>query len=516
MSMESPQTKSSSYWYEQPGKVDHLYYGVFEGGGAKGIAYVGALKAMRDKKCWFRAVAGASAGAITAALIAAGASPEQLETETDNAFAKLKTGIWSGVRRLQKETGYFASDGLCDWLNGLLQKQVEIKTGVKQEGAVTFEQLFDATGIELNIVAADLSMRCQVIFCYSETPECSVADAVTASSSIPFAFPSRLLQVREDNEESAPIYHHTIVDGGVWSNFPMYLFDDDAFREAYSREPTRIEPERILGFILDEADAEKAPEGRAVKFVRTLPAGESSSAEKWKLTDFSAREWKQRESSTPGKPRLATYIGTGLLAPFYGLSRLTDWNSGIERGRWPQPRSRPLRYLLSSVDGLLGGIHTPLFGFLTLVLVTIGAWNIARYMVNDQVTVFPATDWTHPMSYVLRFVGVVVTLLILAVAILLPFVTLLGVVANHILLRTSRRILYGLVTTYVAGSGAPAWVGRKRNVVSLPIPRGVTTLSFEMDPALRKELIEGAERETLRKLQDVLAHQATNSREAAP
>ena len=492
--MESPQTKSSSYWYEQPGNVDHLYYGVFEGGGAKGIAYVGALKAMRDKKCWFRGVAGASAGAITAALVAAGASPEQLEAETDNALAKLRTGIWSGLRRLQKETGYFSSNGLCDWLNGLLQYQVEIKTGVKPDGAVTFEQLFAATGIELNIVAADLSMRCQVIFCYSETPDCSVADAVAASSSIPFAFPSRLLQVREDNEEHGRICHHTIVDGGVWSNFPMYIFDDEAFREAYSRLPTRIEPDLILGFILDEADAEKVPEGREVKFVRVLQSG-----------DFFAREWKPSKSSTPVKTSLAAYVGTGLLAPFYGLSRFANWNSGLERGRWPQPRSRPIHYLLASIDGLLGGIHTPLFGFLTLVLVTIGAWSIASYMVNDQLSVFPATDWTEPMSYAARFIGVVFTLLILAVAILLPFVTLLGVVANHVLLRASRRILYGLVTTYVAGSGAPAWVGRKRNVVCLPIPRGVTTLSFEMDPALRKELIEGAERVTLRKLQELQA-----------
>jgi predicted acylesterase/phospholipase RssA len=64
------------YWYGRPGAIEHLFYGVFEGGGAKGVAYAGALLAMAERKCWFRAVAGASAGAITAALVASALPPE--------------------------------------------------------------------------------------------------------------------------------------------------------------------------------------------------------------------------------------------------------------------------------------------------------------------------------------------------------------------------------------------------------------------------------------------------------
>src|SRR5688572_2558557 len=49
-----------------------LHNGVFKGGGGKGILYAGALLEMVNQGRWFSAVAGTSAGAITATLIAAG------------------------------------------------------------------------------------------------------------------------------------------------------------------------------------------------------------------------------------------------------------------------------------------------------------------------------------------------------------------------------------------------------------------------------------------------------------
>ncbi|WP_027670042.1 patatin-like phospholipase family protein [Rheinheimera baltica] len=52
---------------------------VFEGGGCLGGAYVGALRCLRDKGYWFQRVAGSSAGAIIASLIAVGYTPEEFE-----------------------------------------------------------------------------------------------------------------------------------------------------------------------------------------------------------------------------------------------------------------------------------------------------------------------------------------------------------------------------------------------------------------------------------------------------
>src|SRR5262245_13995736 len=51
---------------------------VFEGGGAKGIAFVGALQVLQERGHTLRRYIGTSAGAITAALLAAGYTTEEM------------------------------------------------------------------------------------------------------------------------------------------------------------------------------------------------------------------------------------------------------------------------------------------------------------------------------------------------------------------------------------------------------------------------------------------------------
>ncbi len=53
-------------------------FGIFEGGGAKGFAHIGALKAAETRRVKFVGVAGASAGSIVAALVAAGYKADDL------------------------------------------------------------------------------------------------------------------------------------------------------------------------------------------------------------------------------------------------------------------------------------------------------------------------------------------------------------------------------------------------------------------------------------------------------
>src|SRR5213596_2737487 len=51
---------------------------IFEGGGAKGLAHIGALKAAEQRGIEPAGVAGASAGSIVAALVAAGYTADDL------------------------------------------------------------------------------------------------------------------------------------------------------------------------------------------------------------------------------------------------------------------------------------------------------------------------------------------------------------------------------------------------------------------------------------------------------
>ena len=72
-------TQSQDWWLD-PTRVEGFVHGVFEGGGAKGVLYAGALEGTLRRKLWFKAVAGSSAGAITAAMIAAGMTPAEIRT----------------------------------------------------------------------------------------------------------------------------------------------------------------------------------------------------------------------------------------------------------------------------------------------------------------------------------------------------------------------------------------------------------------------------------------------------
>ncbi|HEX2888278.1 patatin-like phospholipase family protein [Vineibacter terrae] len=76
---------------------------IFEGGGAKCIAHIGALKALERKGVRIRGVAGTSAGAMIAALVAAGYRSEELfsvEGQTAGVSPVLRSvGLW-GARDL--------------------------------------------------------------------------------------------------------------------------------------------------------------------------------------------------------------------------------------------------------------------------------------------------------------------------------------------------------------------------------------------------------------------------------
>jgi NTE family protein len=55
------------------------YDAVFEGGGVKGVALIGALKRLEEEGIEFGRVAGTSAGAIAASLVASGYKAEEIK-----------------------------------------------------------------------------------------------------------------------------------------------------------------------------------------------------------------------------------------------------------------------------------------------------------------------------------------------------------------------------------------------------------------------------------------------------
>jgi len=194
---------------------------VFEGGGVKGIAYVGAMKILEKEGILekIKRVGGTSAGSINAVLFASGFSNrETLKVLRELDFNDFKDDSWGVLRdmeRLKNEYGWYKGDFFREWIGDLLKK----KTG---SANITFRALQEQTGKELYVYASNLSTRFGEVYSPEHTPRMRVVDAVRRSMSIPLFFRA----VRDDRED-------VFVDGGIINNYPVKLFD----REKYLENP---------------------------------------------------------------------------------------------------------------------------------------------------------------------------------------------------------------------------------------------------------------------------------------
>ena len=182
---------------------------VFEGGGVKGVAYAGALEVLEEAAILGRvtAVAGTSAGAITAALVAAGYTPAELKAiMLALDLRSFEDGRLEGPARLLEKYGWYRGEAFLDWIRARLAEKVG-------SPAITFAELIAARRIDLRVVATNVSAHASQVFSADTSPHASVADAVRMSMSIPFFFAA----VRTGDS----VY----VDGGATWNYPLEIFD---------------------------------------------------------------------------------------------------------------------------------------------------------------------------------------------------------------------------------------------------------------------------------------------------
>jgi NTE family protein len=225
---------------------------VLQGGGAKGLAHVGVLSAVEAAGIRIESCSGTSAGAITAALYAAGyAAPELEAILGDTDFGQFLRG-WPMFRILGGNKGLYSGSQFVGWMQRLLAAK----------GVATFKDLKR----ELVVVAADLTTRRQSVFSLRETPNTRVADAVRASMSIPLIF------------EPVSFGESVLVDGGVLSNFPMDVFppgDDDltlgvrlrAGPSTHERPDTLVQfAAALVNTMMDAHDA-RAMSSRTIAYV---------------------------------------------------------------------------------------------------------------------------------------------------------------------------------------------------------------------------------------------------------
>jgi NTE family protein len=225
---------------------------VFEGGGVKGIGLAGAFAAFEDSGYRPKNLAGTSAGAIAAALVAAGYTSRELRGVLLNLpFEEFKDqGALDRLPLIGKAASVLLERGIYEgvFFERWMAEQLE-KKGVTRFGQLVNEEAEDPDQrYRLRVIVSDTTHR-RMLVLPDDAPhlgipsdELEIAWAVRMSMSIPIFF--------------EPVVHrngggeHVLVDGGMLSNFPVWLFDR---KEEEPRWPT-------FGLMLAEEDP-KVPIG---------------------------------------------------------------------------------------------------------------------------------------------------------------------------------------------------------------------------------------------------------------
>jgi NTE family protein len=200
---------------------------VFEGGGVKGIALAGALATLEERGYEPHSVAGTSAGAIVAALLAAGYDAAELrELVFSLDYGQFRDRAWEDkVPLIERSLSLLLDLGLYEGkrLHAFMRELLAAK------GVHSFADLALAGdgGSRLQVIASDVTTRQLLVLPRDaqalgiEPDELEVALAVRMSTSIPIFFEP----VRFENPKTRET--HLLVDGGMLSNFPVWLFDSD-------------------------------------------------------------------------------------------------------------------------------------------------------------------------------------------------------------------------------------------------------------------------------------------------
>lgn len=240
---------------------------VIEGGGAKGVAYGGALEVLGEAGILqnLERVAGTSAGSITAALIALGYTPAEVRSmliELD--LEKLKDDGTAGPARLVEHFGWYSGEYYLSWV----QCQVQTKTGSPD---TTFQELHERNqklGLpDLYVVTTDLTHSRWQVLSHETAPCMTVALATRLSGSLPLFFdalrldpnrfkpgPDGQCQPVQNLKKGGDVY----TDGGVLLNYPMPLFDNAFYVDGGSPDDQEINLD-TLGLHLDPPSGHSRP-----------------------------------------------------------------------------------------------------------------------------------------------------------------------------------------------------------------------------------------------------------------
>jgi NTE family protein len=229
---------------------------VLEGGGVKGLGLVGAVLHLMREGYAFPRVAGTSAGSILAAFLAAGVTPDELArimqrldySRVPDRSAPGVPGLSEGIGLLHRR-GAHPGEYIHDFVAEELER-LDVRTfaDLHRTDRKADPNLAPHQAYKLVVMATDvtrgrlLRLPWDYPLLHLDPDQQPVADAVRASISIPLFFEP--VTVR-DGETGAK---HTLVDGGVLSNFPIEIFDrTDAAKPRWPTLGVKVIPDLPAG-----------------------------------------------------------------------------------------------------------------------------------------------------------------------------------------------------------------------------------------------------------------------------
>jgi NTE family protein len=188
---------------------------VLSGGGARGGAHIGVLKALEELRVPVDYLAGTSIGAVVGGFYVSGMSVPELEQlveslEWENAFLNRTPRRLKSFRRKRDDDSFLVeqkpglNDGEFELPFGLVQGQVIDMIISRETLRASHVQNFDQLAIPFRAVAGDIVTGEAVVLSNG-----SLARAIRASMSIPAA----LSPIEIDNR--------LLVDGGIAMNLPV-------------------------------------------------------------------------------------------------------------------------------------------------------------------------------------------------------------------------------------------------------------------------------------------------------
>jgi NTE family protein len=274
---------------------------IFEAGGARSIVFTGAMQELEEHGHTFDRLIGTSAGGIAALLFAAGyhsneameilynsqtqettfanflsepdlLSPQQLrdgalrtllreidlsmvpnfvEEQFDSALLLALTQA-KGLRPLLSflERGYWYSDlPFQNWIISLLDRGT-FRGRARNFSSMTLEEFYQATEVELSLIASDVTEGRVIILNHRTAPDCPLLMALRMTAGLPLLWPEIVWLDAWGTYTGEDISGHVIVDGEVLSPFPIELLLSDR-PEVTAWIGAKKHP-HVLGLLIDE------------------------------------------------------------------------------------------------------------------------------------------------------------------------------------------------------------------------------------------------------------------------